>query len=122
MSITINAVSYPDLQWQNRNQVAQVAMSMKRALNGAPSFNVSPLSAGVELLVGSSDAGVSRADFNQLRTLAATAALVSVELDGVAYTCMFDHRNGPAVTGEDVFQQVEAYGVLTQVTLKLLTA
>lgn len=122
MSVKINSVAYPDLQWQNRNQVVQVAMSMKRALNGAPSFNVSPLSAGVELLVGSSDAGISREDFEQLRALAATAALVSVELDGVVYSCMFDHRNGPAVTGDDLFQQVEAYGVLTQVTIKLLTA
>ncbi len=122
MSIKINAVAYPDLQWQNRNQVAQVAMNMKRALNGAPSFNVTPLLAGVEVLLGTGDAGMSRDDFMQLRSLAADASLVSVELDGVNYNCMFDHRSGPAVTGGDLFEQVDPYPVLTNVIIKLLTA
>lgn len=125
MVITIAGVVYaPDSQWMllNRNNIERVKTSLTMALNGAVHIEQGKKLAGVSLLVGTLQGWLSRAEFSQLQALSfENCDAFSLELDGQLYSVVWDHSQGPAVSGVDLVDTVGGSLMLTAVVLKFLT-
>lgn len=125
MVITIAGVAFaPDSQWLllNRNNIERVKTSVTMALNGAAHIEQAPKLAGVSLQVGTLQGWLSRTEFSQLQALSAdTLDAFSLELDDQEYSVVWDHSQGPAVSGIDLVDAVGGSLVVTAVVLKFLT-
>lgn len=125
MVITIAGVAFaPDSQWLllNRNNIERVKTSVTMALNGAAHIEQAPKLAGVSLQVGTLQGWLSRTEFSQLQALSAdTLDAFSLELDDQEYAVVWDHSQGPAVSGIDLVDAVGGSLMVTAVVLKFLT-
>lgn len=125
MVITIAGVAFaPDSQWLllNRNNIERVKTSVTMALNGAAHIEQAPKLAGVSLQVGTLQGWLSRTEFSQLQALSAdTLDAFSLELDDQEYSVVWDHSQGPAVSGIDLVDAVGGSLMVTAVVLKFLT-
>lgn len=125
MVITIAGVAFaPDCQWLllNRNNIERVKTSVTMALNGAAHIEQAPKLAGVSLQVGTLQGWLSRTEFSQLQALSAdTLDAFSLELDDQEYSVVWDHSQGPAVSGIDLVDAVGGSLMVTAVVLKFLT-
>lgn len=125
MVITIAGVAFaPDSQWLllNRNNIERVKTSVTMALNGAAHIEQAPKLAGVSLQVGTLQGWLSRTEFSQLQALSAdTLDAFLLELDDQEYSVVWDHSQGPAVSGIDLVDAVGGSLVVTAVVLKFLT-
>ncbi|ABE56518.1 hypothetical protein Sden_3242 [Shewanella denitrificans OS217] len=94
---------------------------MKRALNGAPLVQQTAIQAGIAMELGTQNGWLSRSEFEQLQTHAATQ-LASFTLlhEGTSYNVIWDNTAGTAVGGVDLFDQVGGFEHLTNVVLKFL--
>lgn len=125
MIITISGVDYtPDSQWLllNRNALERVKTTVSMALNGAAHIEQAKKLAGVQLQVGTLGAWLTRAEFQQLQTLSVDVLTeFTLAIDGQIYTVVWDHSQGPAVTGVDLTDAVGGSDTVTSVVLKFLT-
>lgn len=111
------------LLWLNKDSLQRVVATATRAGNGALIVEQSVIPAGLPIEIGTKDAGMLRSDFAALQAHnAATLTAFDLVLDSHSWTVIWDNTNGPAVTGEDVFDMVGGYDTLKNVTLKFLTA
>lgn len=125
MIITIAGVDYtPDSQWLllNRNALERVKTTVSMALNGAAHIEQAKKLAGVALQVGTLGAWLARTEFEQLQTLSVDVLTeFTLAIDGQNFTVVWDHSQGPAVSGVDLTEAVGGSDTVTSVVLKFLT-
>jgi hypothetical protein len=119
---TIDSITLSEpLLWLNRNNTPRVAANMKRALNGAPLVQQTAIQAGITMELGTQNGWLSRSEFEQLQTHAATMLTnFTLQYEGTSYNVIWDNTAGAAVGGVDLFDQVGGFDQLTNVVLKFL--
>ncbi len=125
MTIRIDTITPANQQllWINRNNQSPVVATVTRAGDGTPMVEQSIIPAGKPIILGTKTSGMRRADYEALQTHNA-ATLTAFELEYGAHTwqVIWDNTNGDAITGDDVFDEVDGHPTLTNVQLKFLTA
>ncbi|QQX78516.1 hypothetical protein JK628_13085 [Shewanella sp. KX20019] len=114
----------PKLQqliWLNRNNQKKVLANSKRASNGALIVNQTLIPSGLPIELGTKDSGLDRADFEALQQHNATVLTAfTLKLDNETMQVIWDN-SGDAVSGIDLFDQVNGYDLVTNVVLRFLT-
>ncbi|RLV61067.1 hypothetical protein D5018_03970 [Parashewanella curva] len=110
------------LLWLNRDSEPVVAANVTRSLNGAPHIQQTVINHGRKVILGTKDSGMDKDDFNALKTHSKTKLTeFDLQVEGQTLSVIWDHTQGPAVTGEDPFDQVGGFEMKTNVTLRFLT-
>lgn len=119
--IDIITLSEP-LLWLNRDKQKRVATSMIRALNGAPHINQAPIAVGLSIVLGTLDTWITRTEFEQVQQHSfITHTEFTLVIDGQSFQVIWDHSQGAAVTGTDLFKEFGGYNDLTDATFRFLT-
>ena len=110
------------LLWLNRDKQKRVATSMKRALNGAPHINQAAITAGLSIVLGTSDTWITRTEFEAVQQHSfRTITEFTLVIDSLSFQVIWDHTQGAAVTGTDLFEQFGGNEDLTDATFRFLT-
>lgn len=114
---------HQQLLWLNQNEQQRVQAVAERGGNGALIYEQYVLPGGFPLIIGTANSGMTRTDFEALQQHNySTLTPFELELDGNSWNVIWDNRDGPAVTGEDLFPTVGGDSLLSNVVLKFLTA
>lgn len=110
------------LLWLNRNEQAPFISNVKRGSNGALLVNQTPITVGQPILIGTGEGWMHRSDFEALQThnLTTTTAF-TVELHGKTWQVIWDNTSGAAITGDDLWADINGHPLLTNVVMKFLT-
>ncbi|PKH62587.1 hypothetical protein CXF83_14945 [Shewanella sp. Choline-02u-19] len=107
--------------WLNRNTQKKVLANSKRASNGALIINQVIIPSGYSVVLGTKASGLDRADYQLLQQHNANVLTeFTLKLDGEVMQVIWDNT-GNAVSGEDLFDQVGGYDLVTNVVLRFLT-
>ncbi|MGE6647945.1 hypothetical protein ACQKE0_01550 [Shewanella colwelliana] len=110
------------LLWLNRNSKKPVLANTKRGSNGALIVQQTIIPSGHQIILGTNDAGLDRSDFEALQTHnASTLNAFTLQIDGQSLQVIWDNTGEGAVTGDDLFEQVGGYDLVTNVMLRFLT-
>ncbi len=111
------------LLWLNRNSQKKVLANSKRASNGALFVNQIVIPSGLPILIGTKDSGLDRDDFTALQMHnESTLTEFTLQLsDTESMQVIWDNTNGPAISGDDLFDRVDGDDLITNVVLKFLT-
>lgn len=125
MTIRIDTIT-PTMQqllWLNQNSQSPVVATIERAGDGTPIVEQSVIPSGLPIILGTKNSGITRADFEALQAHnASTLTPFELEYEGNTWQVIWDNSNGDAITGDDQFDQIGGYYMLTNVQLKFLTA
>ncbi|AQS40192.1 hypothetical protein Sps_05123 [Shewanella psychrophila] len=110
------------LLWLNRDKQKRVATSMTRALNGAPHINQVPIAAGLTIVLGTSDTWITRTEFEEVQQHSFLSFIeFTLVIDGQSFQVIWDHSQGAAVTGTNLFEEFGGHEDLTDATFRFLT-
>lgn len=113
----------PQALWLNKDSIQRVIAVKERAGNGSLTVESFVIPGGLPIVIGTKEGVMPRADFEALQQHNATnLGSFQITLFSKSWTVIWDNTEGPAVTGVDVFDEVDGYQYLEQVTLKFLTA
>ncbi len=111
------------LLWLNRDNEPAVVASKKPAMNGALHVQQTAITIGKKITLGTLESGLDTADFIDLQVHSASnLESFPLQVEGQTIQVMWDHTEGAAVTGEDVFQTIGGSDTKINVTLRFLTA
>ncbi|GIU22251.1 hypothetical protein [Shewanella sp. MBTL60-007] len=115
----------PKLQqliWLNRNSQKKVLANSKRASNGALIVNQTLIPSGLPLLLGTKDSGLDRDDFEALQAHnASVLSPFTLQFGTTSTQVIWDNTGEAAVSGDDLFDQVDGDDLVTNVVLRFLT-
>lgn len=112
-----------NLLWLNRNNQQRVVASQTRAGNGALIVEQSVIPSGLPIVIGTKSGGMTRSDFAALQAHnASTLTPFELALGSNTWQVIWDNTSDAAISGDDIFDEVDGFGLITNVQLKFLTA
>lgn len=113
---------YQQLIWTNKNTQKKVFANFKRASNGAPIIQQTPIVAGIPVTVSTLDGWMTRADYEALQVHNDTTLTpFDLVINDDTLSVVWDNTGDAAITGDDLFPVAGGCDTLTNVTLKFLT-
>ena len=110
------------LLWINRNSKKPVLASAKRGSDGALIVQQTIIPSGHEIILGTNDGGLDRSDFEALQAHnASTLTEFTLQIDDQSLQVIWDNTGEGAITGDDMFDQVGGFELVTNVVLRFLT-
>lgn len=119
---TIDTLQLDNLLWLNGNEQQRVSTTLKRALNGAPHIQQAIIPTGHKMELGTKDGWLSRAHYKTLQQHSfSQLGNFALNHNDQLYQVVWDHSQGAAVTGQDVFDDVAGGDFVTNVKLNFIT-